>query len=124
VPLAFIGGNRCWFCFWEELHFSSVHGESETSFFGDNKIKDCESGKCQNHIFKINTFALLTLRHVSYTSQSNLVCNDMNEVVFKKHVNKTTFLEILSSMEGISIEEKKDVLLFNVTWELLDGQHI
>jgi hypothetical protein len=48
----------------------------------------------------------------------------MNEVVFKKHVNKTTFLEILSSMEGISIEEKKDVLLFNVTWELLDGQYI
>ena len=73
---------------------------------------------------EINSSTLLTLRPISYTFPSDSKQNKTYEVVFQKRVSKTTFLETLNSMEGNNMEEKRNALLPNVTWELVDGQHI
>jgi hypothetical protein len=73
---------------------------------------------------EINASALLTLRLVSYTLPDNGMDNGTSEVHLKKRLSKTTFLEVLNSMEGESMEQKRDALLPNVTWEPVDGQHI
>jgi hypothetical protein len=73
---------------------------------------------------EISGSTLLTLRPVSYTSPGDSEHNETREVVFQKRMSKTTFLGILNSMEGNNIEEKRDALLPNITWEPVDGQHI
>jgi hypothetical protein len=73
---------------------------------------------------EINGFTLLTLRPVSYASPSDSKHNETREVVFQKRVSKTTFLGTLNSMEGNNMDEKRDALLPNITWEPVDGQHI
>ena len=73
---------------------------------------------------EINSSILLTLRPVSYTFPSDSEQNETHEFVFQKRVNKTTFLGTLSNMDGNSMEEKRNALLPNVTWEPVDGQHI
>jgi hypothetical protein len=46
------------------------------------------------------------------------------KLYFLKRVSKTTFLGTLHNMEGNNMEEKRDPLLPNITWEPVDGQHI
>ena len=50
--------------------------------------------------------------------------SEVSEVVFKKRFSKTAFLEALNSMDGDTLEQKRDALLPNVTWKRVDGQHI
>jgi hypothetical protein len=50
--------------------------------------------------------------------------SEVSEVVFKKRFSKTAFLEALNSMEGYTLEQRRDALLSNATWEPVDGQHI
>ena len=73
---------------------------------------------------KTNVFALLTLHPIFYIHPNNRMDNGTFEVRFKKKVSKTKFLEALNSIEGKSIEQKKDALLPNIIWEPVDGQHI
>jgi hypothetical protein len=48
---------------------------------------------------KINASALLTLRFVSYTLPNDAMDNEKFEVIFMKRISKTTFLEVLNSMD-------------------------
>jgi hypothetical protein len=73
---------------------------------------------------EISGSTLLALRPVSYTCRSDSEHNETREVVFQKRVSKTTFLGTLNNMEGNNMEEKRDALLPNITWEPVDGQHI
>jgi hypothetical protein len=73
---------------------------------------------------EISSSTLLTLRPISYTFPSDSEQNETRVIVFQKRVSKTTFLGILISMDGNNMEEKRNALLSNVTWEPVDGQHI
>jgi hypothetical protein len=55
------------------------------------------------------------LHLVSYIPPNEARINQRSEVVFKKRVNKTTFLSTLNSMQGINVDEKRDALLPTVT---------
>jgi hypothetical protein len=68
---------------------------------------------------QFNESHVMTLRPMEYFQPSN-----GEKYVFKGGESQTDFLQCLNTMEGDSLEEKRETFLFLVIWEPINGQHI